>query len=279
MKKDPQTPEAKKGRPDVILSVLCLVFGAFTFLCFGVYFVKIMIFPEGALPVVACLLVFIWLFVPLVLRRFFRRVLGKAYIPVKAAYALILAAFTATFIAFLAFVFSAVDETPYEELPEGTVVVTFGAKVKENGEPGTPLARRLDKTIEILKARSDAVCVVSGGQGADEPISEAEAMKRRLVSAGIDESRIYVEDQSHNTLQNIAYSREVIEKNGLGGRAVACVSSDFHVARIRFISERTDGFGDHFYRAGGLRKWDWEYFGLTREYLSFARLLLLGTES
>ena len=103
-------------------------------------------------------------------------------------------------------------------------------------------------------------------------------MKRSLVSDGIDESRILVEDRSRNTLQNVAYSRELIEANGLSDRAVACVSSDFHIARIRLISSRSGDFGDFFYPAGGLRPWDWEYFGLVREYLSFARLLLLGTE-
>ena len=265
-------------RIDSVLSVLGVVFGAFTLLVFGTYFVKITIFPEGTLPVVACLLVFAGLAIPLALRRRLRVWLKKIYVPAKAVYVLVLAAFTVSFIAFCAYIFAPLDETPYGELPEDSVVVVFGAKVNANGAPGTPLARRLNKAKEILEARPDALCVVSGGKGDDEPVSEAEAMRRFLTSAGIDESRIIVEDNSHNTLQNISYTRELLDENDLSDRAVVCVSSDFHVARIRFISERTGGFGDYFYRAGGLRKWDWEYFGIAREYLSFARLLILGTE-
>ena len=265
-------------RLDSVLSILAVVFGAFTLLVFGTYFVKITIFPEGTLPVVACLLVFAWLALPLIFRERLRRALGKLFVPAKAVYVFVLAAFTVSFIAFCAYIFAPVDETPYEELPENSVVVVFGAKINANGSPGTPLARRLSKAKEILEARHDAICVVSGGQGDDEPISEAEAMKTWLTSAGIDESRIMVEDRSRNTLQNISYTRELLEENGLSGRAVVCVSSDFHVARIRFISDRGEGFGDYFYRAGGLRRFDWEYFGIAREYLSFARLLLLGTD-
>lgn len=265
-------------RLDRVLTILGVVFGAFTLLVFGTYFVKITVFPEGTLPVVACLLVFAWLAIPLFLRRPLRRKLKKLYLPAKAAYVFVLAAFTVSFAVFCAYIFAPLDETPYGELPENSVVVVFGAKVNANGAPGTPLARRLYKAKEILEARPDAICVVSGGKGDDEPISEAESMRRWLVSAGIDESRILVEDASHNTLQNISNTRELLDENGLSDRAVVCVSSDFHVARIRFISERTGGFGDCYYRAGGLRRWDWEYFGIAREYLSFARLLILGTE-
>ena len=266
-------------RVDRALSVLAFIFGAFTFLVFGTYFVKITVFPEGTLPVVACVLVFAGLLIPLLFRRQFRKLLKKLYVPAKAIYTFVLAAFCVSFIAFCVFIFAGGEETPYEELPDNTVVVVFGAKVKATGSPGTPLARRLHKAKEILDARPDTVCVVSGGKGDDEPTSEAEAMETWLTTAGVDESRIFVEDRSHNTLENIEYSRELIEENGLSDRAVACVSSDFHVARIRYISERTGGFGDYYYRAGGLRRFDWEYFGIAREYLSFARLLILGTES
>ena len=265
-------------RIDRILTAIGFICGAFTLLVFGSYFVKITVFPEGTLPVVACILVFAWLALPFILRRVLRRKPKKLYLTLKAAYVLTLAAFTVTFVCFCAYIFAPGDETPYDELPKDPVVVVFGAKVTANGAPGTPLARRLHKAKEILDARPDAICVVSGGQGDDEPISEAEAMKRWLITAGIDESRVIVEDRSRNTLQNIRYTRELLEEDELSESPVVCVSSDFHVARIRFISTRTGGFGDYYYRAGGLRKWDWEYFGIAREYLSFARLLILGTE-
>lgn len=271
-------PDAKRGRFDVILSVIGYVCGVFTLAVFGAYFVKIMIFPEGTLPIVACVLVFAGLGIPFVFRRFLRRRLKRLYLPAKTVYTLVLLAFTVSYAAFCVYILSPGEETPYEELPKDTVVVVFGAKIKQTGSPGTPLARRLRKAKAILEARPDTLCIVSGGKGDDEPYAEAKAMENWLVSAGIDESRILVEDRSRNTLQNIAFSRELLEENGLSENPVACVSSDFHVARIRFISERTGGFGDYYYRAGGMRKWDWDYFGLVREYLSFARIMILGTD-
>lgn len=48
-----------------------------------------------------------------------------------------------------------------------------------------------------------AVCIVSGGKGDSENISEAEAMYRWLVDKGIDSSRIYKEDKSTSTVENI----------------------------------------------------------------------------
>ncbi len=76
----------KISRFDSFLSVLGGICGVFTLVCYGSYFVKIMIFPEGALPLAACLLVFAGLFLPFFLRRFNRRLLGRAYVPIKAVY-------------------------------------------------------------------------------------------------------------------------------------------------------------------------------------------------
>lgn len=271
--------EDKSGasRFDSFLTVLGGICGVFTLICYGSYFVKIMIFPEGTLPIAACLLVFTGLFVPFFTRRHLRRFLKRAYIPIKAVYSFVLLFFTLSFISMCIFVLVPRSETPYTELPERTVVVTFGAKVGANGSPGRPLARRLQKTLDILEACPDAVCIVSGGKGDDEPVSEASAMKSWLVERGIDSSRIIEEDRARNTLQNISYSRELIEKLDLADYSVACVSSDYHVPRIRFISGQNDGFGDFFYAAAGNTYWDFP--GLVREYMSYGRLILLGFDS
>ncbi len=265
------------SRLDSFLTVFGFVCGVFTLVCYGSYFIKIMIFPEGTLPIAACLLVFAGLLVPFLARRPLRSFLKRAYIPIKAVYSFVLLFFTVSFISMCIFVLVPRSETPYTELPEKTVVVTFGAKVGANGSPGRPLARRLQKTLDILEACPDALCIVSGGKGNDEPMSEASAMKNWLVERGIDASRIIEEDRARNTLQNISYSRELIGKHGLGDYSVACVSSDYHVPRIRFISGQNGDFGDFFYAAAGDTYWDFP--GLVREYMSYGRLILLGFDS
>lgn len=265
------------SRIDSFLSVLGGICGVFALVCYGSYFVKIVIFPEGTLPLVACLLVFVGLLVPFFSRKLLRRGLKRAYIPLKAVYSFVLLTYALSFIAMCIFVLVPRAETPYADLPERTVVVTFGAKVKSDSVPGRPLERRLKKTLEILEACPDALCIVSGGKGNDEPVSEASVMKKWLVARGIDESRVIEEDRARNTIQNISYSRELIEELGLGDCKVACVSSDYHVPRIRFISGQAGDFGDFFYSAAGNSYWDFP--GLVREYMSYGRLILLGFDS
>jgi uncharacterized SAM-binding protein YcdF (DUF218 family) len=81
-----------------------------------------------------------------------------------------------------------------------------------------------------------ADCVVSGGQGDGEDISEAECMYRWLVEKGIDPSRIYKEDQSTSTEENVAFSKEVIEENGLFQKVVI-ISNEYHIFRAGLIAD------------------------------------------
>lgn len=120
--------------------------------------------------------------------------------------------------------------------PEGdATVVVLGCKV--NGEsPSLMLRERLDAAVEYLADHPEADCVVSGGQGNGESISEAECMKRYLVANGIAESRIYKEDQSTSTRENLTFSREIIEQNNLQ-RTVAIVTNEFHEYRAAQIAK------------------------------------------
>lgn len=106
-------------------------------------------------------------------------------------------------------------------------LIVLGAQMKENG-PSVALARRLDLAAAYLMENPDTVCVVSGGRGSNEPISEAEGMSAYLVKKGIDPARIVLEEQSHNTLQNLVNSRRLIPE---GETKVGVVTNRFHVYR------------------------------------------------
>ncbi|EAG5667437.1 YdcF family protein [Listeria monocytogenes] len=74
------------------------------------------------------------------------------------------------------------------------------------------LASRLNRAIKFYdkqyaKKGKRVTFIVSGGQGANETISEAEAMRGYLIEKGIDENFIIMEDQSVNTLQNMKFSK------------------------------------------------------------------------
>lgn len=115
-------------------------------------------------------------------------------------------------------------------------VVVLGCKVK-NGGPSKMLRYRLNAAIEYLEEYPNAMCVVSGGKGKDEAISEAECMYDYLVSKGISEGRIFKEDKSENTEQNLKYSLEIISQNELDKR-IAIVTDGFHEYRASVIAKK-----------------------------------------
>ena len=115
---------------------------------------------------------------------------------------------------------------------EPTTLVVLGAKI--NGEyPSLMLRQRLDAAVRYLNAHPDAPCVVSGGQGPDEWISEAEAMQRALVQLGIDEMRISPEDKSTSTHENLTFSKAYIPQ----GASVVIVTSKFHIYRACHLAK------------------------------------------
>ena len=113
-------------------------------------------------------------------------------------------------------------------------LIVLGAQMKENG-PSVALARRLDCAADYLAKNPDTLCVVSGGKGTNEPVSEAEGMCAYLVKKGIDRKRILLEDQSHDTQQNLAYSRRLIPE---GETKVGVVTNRFHVYRSVQLAKR-----------------------------------------
>ena len=72
--------------------------------------------------------------------------------------------------------------------------------------------------------------IASGGQGKDEPVPEAEAIRRYLAENRIPEGLILTEDRSRSTMQNMAFSRDLIREKNPEGRTVFA-TSDYHVFR------------------------------------------------
>ena len=110
-----------------------------------------------------------------------------------------------------------------------TTVVVLGCKVK-NGAPSLMLKRRLDAAYGYLSENPEVRVVVSGGQGADESISEAMCMRDYLVSRGIASERIYMEDKSATTDENLRFSQELIAREGLPEH-ITIVTDGFHQLR------------------------------------------------
>ena len=119
---------------------------------------------------------------------------------------------------------------------EETTVVVLGCRVK-NKKPSLALKERLDKTYQYLNENPKLQCILSGGQGANEEISEAKCMYQYLVSKGIDPHRLYQEDKSTSTRENILFSYQLIKKENLP-KAITIITNEFHEYRAQTIARR-----------------------------------------
>jgi len=125
------------------------------------------------------------------------------------------------------------------------IMVILGCQVKPWG-PSILLQDRLDEALAYLEDNPDMTVVVSGGQGPDEHISEAQAMYDYLVANGIDEKRILKEDQSHNTVQNLQKTEQLLHDLGYDTtQDIVVVSNGFHLTRVRMLWERVWGEDDN----------------------------------
>lgn len=115
-------------------------------------------------------------------------------------------------------------------------VIVLGCQIL--GEtPTDMLCDRLDAALELLEENPGALCVVSGGQGNLEDISEAEAMRRYLNANGIADERIITEDRSTTTDENIRFTAELLSEIGISDN-ITIVTNEFHQYRADIFARR-----------------------------------------
>ncbi len=115
-------------------------------------------------------------------------------------------------------------------------VIVLGAGIK--GERVTlPLMHRLDKAVEYWHKNTEAIIVVSGGQGLQESISEALAMKKYLIAKNIPEEKIIMEDQSTSTYENFAFSKKILTQLLGDHFTVTYITNRFHMYRAGQIAQ------------------------------------------
>ena len=118
--------------------------------------------------------------------------------------------------------------------PGADYMIVLGAQWKANG-PSYVLQKRLDKAVEYLNANPDTKVIVSGGQGGNEHITEAQGMQGYLVAAGIEQERILMEDKSTNTYENLVFSSALLDE---AKDRVVLVTNNFHVFRATAIAHK-----------------------------------------
>ncbi|MCL2566096.1 MAG: YdcF family protein [Defluviitaleaceae bacterium] len=117
----------------------------------------------------------------------------------------------------------------------------------------TPLlADRVDKAIKFYNKQKEVneapKLILSGGQGSDEPRTEAEAMMEYACSRGVSQEDVLLEARSETTMQNMVFSKEIMDRHS-ENKSYNCifVTSSYHLLRTgmyaRIAGLNIDGIG------------------------------------
>lgn len=120
---------------------------------------------------------------------------------------------------------------------EPETMIILGANLWDH-EPSPVLEARLDTALEYWKEHPNMTVVVTGGMGDDEPVSEASCMAFYLEAQGVPPEQIILEEQAANTMQNLQFSKEILEERGLSTDNLLVVSSTPHLARAKLLARR-----------------------------------------
>lgn len=119
-------------------------------------------------------------------------------------------------------------------------IIILGAGIRS--EEVTPLLKsRLDKALQYQTKQKEKIkFVVSGGQGPDEPVAEAFAMRKYLLSQGIPNQQIIYEDKSTTTLENLLFSKKLIEQDWeeAASPLILFSTSNYHVLRAAMYARK-----------------------------------------
>ena len=120
-------------------------------------------------------------------------------------------------------------------------IMVLGAGVP-SGKVTPLLAGRIDRALGVWRGEVDAgrrpLLVMSGGQGPDEPVSEARAMADYALEQGVPEAALVLEDRSTTTRENFQMSTELVRAEPrLGPQATGvAVTSNYHAMRAALLA-------------------------------------------
>lgn len=263
------------------INTLMLFFSAFVLICYlpylGLVIARGESFKACAIPfaVVTAATVPAYLFVK------YRARLPKLFKILRVIYIIGMCFYTVTFSAFSLYI-GICSRSGVEEAAEtladapadskGDLILVLGCRTY-GYTPGDQLKKRLDTAYELLAQNDNSICIVSGGEGSNEGVAEAYSMCKYLADRGIDSSRVYTEAESRNTYENIEYSKKIIEDAELEYDRIICVSSDFHIPRVRYLLDYYDL--DAVTVAAPSRD-AWQFFmSIVREYMAYVKLFLV----
>lgn len=125
------------------------------------------------------------------------------------------------------------DNVTYSE----DAVIVLGAAV-HGKTPSLTLKRRLDTAVQYHAQNPDAIIIVSGGQGAQEDITEAEAMENYLIEHGVAADKIIKEAAATSTYENFTFSKEILTEHFGDDYTAAFITNEYHTLRAGLCAKR-----------------------------------------
>nr|WP_320145942.1 YdcF family protein [uncultured Anaeromusa sp.] len=113
------------------------------------------------------------------------------------------------------------------------VILILGTRVYGQ-EPGPMLQLRLEKALALYRQGYAPYLLASGGQGSDEGISEAAAMRNYLVARGVPTTAIILEDSSTSTYENLGNSAAILREKDFN--QVIVVTNRSHLFRSLYLA-------------------------------------------
>jgi len=113
-------------------------------------------------------------------------------------------------------------------------MIVLGARVWPSGRMSNSLLYRCESALEAWKSGVAENIIVTGGQGSDEPVAEASAMRAYFLEKGVPEGNVFAEETSVNTIENFRNAKVIMDAHGW--KTATVVTNDYHVQRALWIA-------------------------------------------
>ena len=113
-------------------------------------------------------------------------------------------------------------------------VIVLGARVWPEGQPSNALRYRCESALAAWQEGRVSAMILCGGQGGNEPMTEAACMRSWMMDHGVPEDALYLDEESRNTVQNLQNAKAIMDAQGFATAAVC--TSDYHLRRAMWIA-------------------------------------------
>jgi uncharacterized SAM-binding protein YcdF (DUF218 family) len=119
---------------------------------------------------------------------------------------------------------------PAAQAAEADVILVMGARLN-SGKMTREFQARLDEAARHVSTRP---VIVLGGMATGDGPTEAAAGKNWLVARGLDEKKVFAEESSRNSLENLTNARALMRRHNF--RRPLLVTSRHHLARSSILA-------------------------------------------